>query len=68
MRFGLFIGLIVSPIVLGIIYFTLFTPISLVMKMFGRDELRLKISFRQSHWRLKDNSSFPKFKTFKEQF
>ena len=51
MYFGLLLGKIVSPIVLGAIFFLLFTPIALVMRLVGRDEMRLKINNRGSHWR-----------------
>ena len=50
MRFGLLLGMIVSPIVLGIIFFGLFTPIALLMRLSGRDELRLKFKSITSHW------------------
>ena len=39
MRFGLLLGMIVSPIVLGLIFFGLFTPIAILMRLSGRDEL-----------------------------
>jgi polyferredoxin len=67
MRIGLLLGMIVSPIVLGILFFGLFTPISLLMKLFGRDELRLKLKVQESHWKLKDAApSQPE--GFKQQF
>ena len=50
MRFGLLIGMFISPIVLGIIFFGLFTPYGLVMKIIGRDELHLKTSKDRSYW------------------
>ena len=50
MRFGLLLGMIVSPIVLGIIFFGLFTPIAFLMRVSGRDELRLKFKNKTSHW------------------
>ena len=49
MRFGLLLGLIVSPIVLGVIFFGMFTPITVLMRMSGRDELRLKFNDKVSH-------------------
>ena len=49
MRFGLLIGMIVSPIVLWIIFFGLFTPIAMLMRLIRRDELRLKFSQKVSH-------------------
>lgn len=67
MRIGILLGKIVSPIVLGIIFFGLFTPISLLTRKFGRDELRLKLEPRQSHWKLKDTSVSPS-EAFKNQF
>ena len=50
MRFGLLLGMIVSPIVLGTIFFGLFTPIAMLMRLSGRDELRLKFTRKASHW------------------
>ncbi len=67
MRFGLLIGMIVRPIILGIIFFGLFTPISLLMRLFGRDELRLKLTNRSSHWRERDDSNALD-DSFKNQF
>ena len=51
MQFGLLLSMIVSPIVLGVIFFGLFTPYALIMKIFGRDELRLKIKKVETHWK-----------------
>ena len=50
MRFGILLGMIVSPIVLGVIFFGLFTPIAILMRLSGRDELRLKFTQEKSHW------------------
>ena len=66
MRFGLLLGMIVSPIVLGIIFFGLVTPYGVVMGMFGRDELRLKFTKKSSHWISRSESI--KSDSFKNQF
>ena len=66
MRFGLLLGMIVSPIVLGIIFFGLFTPVALVMRISGRDELRLKLAKKSSHWILREEPM--KSDSFKHQF
>ena len=50
-------GLVISPIVLGIIYFLLITPISLATRFFGRDELLLKRPKVMSYWIVKDKSN-----------
>lgn len=67
MRFGLLLGFIVSPIVMGVIFFGLFTPISFVMRLAGRDELRLRFKQKKSHWILCDVYSV-KSGNFKHQF
>ena len=66
MRLGLLLGMIVSPIVLGIIFFGLVTPYGVVMRMFGRDELRLKFTKKSSHWISRSESIKPD--SFENQF
>ena len=66
MRFGFLIGMIVSPIILGVIFFGLFTPIAIVIKLSGRDELRLKLKKKQSYWI--SRSEIIKPESFKQQF
>ena len=66
MRFGFLIGMIVSPIILGIIFFGLFTPIALIMKLSGRDELKLKLKKKPNHWI--SRSELIKSESFKQQF
>ena len=66
MRFGLLLGRIVSPLVLGIIFFGIFTPIAFLMRLSGRDELRLKFINKTSHWILPDRSM--KGDSFRRQF
>ena len=66
MRFGLLLGMIVSPIVLGVIFFGMFTPIAVLMRMSGRDELRLKFNNKASHWISRGEPI--KSESFKQQF
>ena len=66
MRFGFLLGMIVSPIVLGIIFFGLFTPIAMLMRLVGRDELKIKFNKKSTYWIPRSepiNSN-----TFKNQF
>ena len=67
MKLGFLLGMIVKPIVLGVIFFGLFTPISLLMKLFGRDELRLKLITRESYWK-EHNADAAQADAFKRQF
>ena len=66
MRFGFLLGMIISPLVLGLIFFGLFTPIATLMRYSGRDELRLKLSNKSSHWI--SRSEPIKSDSFKNQF
>lgn len=56
MRFGLMLGMIVNPIVVGFIFFTIFTPVAIVMRIFGRDELNIKIKNKNTYWVKRDTS------------
>ena len=44
------IGMIVSPIILGVIFFLIFSPIGILMRLFGRDELHLQQKNKSSFW------------------
>ena len=51
MKFGLLLGKIVSPIALGILFYGAFSPLGVVMRLFGKDPLRLKLDAQaQSYW------------------
>ena len=50
MSFGFVLGMIVSPIVMGLIFYIIFTPIGILMRLFGRDELLLKFKIQPSFW------------------
>ena len=58
-KFGLFLGTILSPIIMGIIFFLVVTPTGLIMKFFRKDLLNLKFNNRKSYW---INKSGPKSK------
>ena len=49
-RFGLFLGNLISPIVMGIIFFFVVTPIGLLMRLFGKDVLNLKKNKFSTYW------------------
>ena len=53
-KFGMFLGLIVSPIIMGIVFFLVVTPIGLFMRIMGKDLLRLK-SKKNTYWIDRDN-------------
>ena len=49
-KFGILLGKFVSPIVLGIIFFFVVTPIGILMKILGKDLLNLKNNNENSYW------------------
>ena len=49
-RFGIFLGKIISPLVMGIIFFLVVTPIGLLMRLLKKDLLNLKFNNNSSYW------------------
>ena len=49
-KFGALLGNIMSPIVMGIVFFFVVTPTSLIMRMFGKNLLGLKKDNKKSYW------------------
>tara|TARA_B100000131_G_scaffold304054_1_gene328684 strand:+ start:1358 stop:1747 length:390 start_codon:yes stop_codon:yes gene_type:complete len=49
-KFGIFLGKIISPIVMMIIFFGIVTPIGLIMKLLKKDILNLKFNSNSSYW------------------
>ena len=49
-KFGILLGKIISPIIMGIIFFLVVTPIGLLMRLLGKDILNLKYSNNKSYW------------------
>ena len=49
-KFGIILGKIVSPLVMGMIFFFVVTPIGLLMRLIGKDLLNLKYNLNKSYW------------------
>ena len=49
-RFGIFLGKIISPVIMGIIFFLVVTPIGLIMRLLGKDVLNLKYNNKKTYW------------------
>ena len=54
MKLGMYLGIIVSPIVMGIVFFLAVTPISFIMKILRKDLLNLKMNKESTYWIEKD--------------
>ena len=60
-KFGIFLGKIVSPVIMGVIFFFVVTPIAFLMKILKKDLLNLKFNSENSYW-IKKNESNSKMK------
>ena len=67
MFIGFFLNKIISPIILGTIYFGLITPIGFVRRRFGNDELNLNKNNNNTYWLIRLNKKLSS-ENFKRQF
>ena len=63
-KFGLLLGRFISPLIMGIIFFVVVTPIGIFMRLLKKDLLNLKYNKRETYW---IDKSGPKSK-MKNQF
>jgi len=49
-KFGIILGGIVSPIIMGLVFFLVVTPISLILRLFKKDTLNLKKNNSMTYW------------------
>jgi len=55
MRIGILLGKIVSPIALGVLFYAVFTPVGIVLRIMGKDPLRLtRDRAAESYWLRRD--------------
>ena len=64
-KFGIILGAIIAPIVMGVVFFLVVTPIGLVMKIIGKDLLSIKYDKKkETYWVKRDKPT----STMKQQF
>jgi len=64
-RFGILLGSIVSPIVMGAVFFIVVTPTGIIMRLLGKDLLRInKNKTISTYWINRDKQKT----TMKKQF
>ena len=49
-KFGILLGSIVSPIVMGVVFFAIVTPTSVIMMVLGKNLLNLKKDNKNTYW------------------
>jgi len=67
-RFGLLLHKVVSPIVLGLIFYVAVTPVGLTMRAFGKDPLKLKFDRTAPSYWIDRTPPGPDPETMKNQF
>ncbi len=56
-KFGIFLGNFISPIVMGIIFFFVVTPIGILMRLLRKDLINLKMHNHKTYWIDKKNDN-----------
>ena len=49
-KLGELLGKIIAPIVMGLVFFTVLTPISFILRIFGKDLLKIKYLKDKTYW------------------
>ena len=50
-KLGEILGIIIAPIVMALVYFVILTPVSLIVRIFGKDLLNLKLlKDKETYW------------------
>jgi len=60
-KFGILLGKIVSPLIMGAIFFLVVTPVGIILRLMGKDVLNLKYNKNKSYW-IENNSPKSKMK------
>jgi hypothetical protein len=68
MKFGVLLGKVVSPIALGVLFYLVFTPIGLLMRLTGKDPLRLKFDRAGDSYWIRREPPGPPPKSMTNQF
>ena len=50
MKFAFFLSKIINPLIMGFIYFIIITPLAITLRLFGRDELKIKTKKVDTYW------------------
>ena len=64
-KFGLVLGKIISPIIMGFVFFIVVTPIGLILKIMGKDIINKKYDKKKSTYWIKRSAPIG---TMKRQF
>ena len=64
-KLGEILGIIIAPLVMALVYFVILTPVSLIVRIFGKDLLGLKfIKEKDTYWIKRKKNLGPMKKQF----
>jgi len=67
-KFGLLLHAVVSPLILGLIFYLCIAPIGFLMRLSGKDPLRLRYQPQADSYWIKRSPPGPQPESFKQQF
>jgi hypothetical protein len=67
-KFGLLLHAVVSPVMLGVIFYLCIAPIGFLMRLRGKDPLRLRYEPEADSYWIKRSPQGPQPESFKNQF
>ena len=67
-KFGLLLAAVVSPVVLGLVFYLCITPIGFLMRLFGKDPMRLKLEPEAGTYWIRREPPGPPPESLKKQF
>ena len=68
LKFGLLLHKVVNPLVMGLLFFAVFTPMGLIMRLGGKDFLRLKLRTGDKSYWLPRSQADDKASSMRNQF
>lgn len=68
MKFGLLLAAVISPLVLGLVFYLCITPIGFLMKLFGKDPLQLRLDRDADTYWIRREPPGPPPESLKNQF
>ncbi len=60
MKFGLFMSKIMTPLIMGLVFFLTVTPMALIMKLLGKDQMARKLDSKAASYRINSEAPPPK--------
>ena len=67
-RFGLLLGKVTTPVVMGVLFYLVVTPTGLLMRLFGKDPLRLSCDREAGSYWIQREPPGPSPETMTNQF